>query len=134
MKVVGSDPCVCGEVPCKFCVILTPEQILKLAIPKYKIRKEKKAEGKQDTELVDPQEVSVIKAVSPLKNHPSSAPVSAYISSAMVSSPSTDLDKRLDNLQDEWATHFARIEALLTMKPKTDAVFSPVKVPVNKTA
>ena len=41
-KVIGSDPCVHGEEPCKYCVVLTPEQILKLSIPKYKIRKEKK--------------------------------------------------------------------------------------------
>ena len=45
--------------------------------------------------------------------------MSASISSAMVSSPSSDLDKCLDNLQDEWSTRFTRIEALLTMKPKT---------------
>ena len=44
-KVVGSYPCVLGEEPCKFCVILTPEQTHKLAIQKYKIRKEKKGES-----------------------------------------------------------------------------------------
>ena len=49
--VVGSDPCVRGKEPCEFCVVLTPEQIL---IPKYKIRKEKKAECCKDTELIDP--------------------------------------------------------------------------------
>ena len=53
--------------------------------------------------------------------------MSASVSSATVSSPSSDLDKRLDNLQDEWSTRFARIEALITIKSKTDAVFSPVK-------
>ena len=35
-KVTGSDPCVHGEEPCKYCVVLTPEQILKLSIPKYR--------------------------------------------------------------------------------------------------
>ena len=54
-KVVGSNTCVLGEEPCK------------LAIPKYNIRKEKKAEGKRDTELIDPQDISVIKAVLPLR-------------------------------------------------------------------
>ena len=44
-KVIGSDSCVRGEEPCKFYVVLTPEQILKLSILKYKIRKEKKAEA-----------------------------------------------------------------------------------------
>ena len=57
--------------------------------------------------------------------------MSSSVSSATVSSPS-DLDKRLDNLQDEWSTRFARVEALLTIKSKTDAVFSPVKAPVLK--
>ena len=59
--------------------------------------------------------------------------MSASVSSAMVSSPSSDLDKCLDNLQDEGAIHFARIEALLTIETKMDAVFSPVKAPVHKT-
>ena len=84
------------------------------------------------TDIVDPQDISVIKAISPLKSCPSSTPVSASVSYATVSSPSSDLDKRLDNLQDEWSTRFARIEALLTIKSKTDAVFSPVKAPVLK--
>ena len=39
---VGSDPCLHGNEPFKFCVGLTPQQILKLAIPKYITRKEKK--------------------------------------------------------------------------------------------
>ena len=37
------------------------------------------------------------------------------------------MDKRLDSLQNEWSTLFARIEALLTVKP----VFSPVKAAVT---
>ena len=81
-KVIGSDPCVCGKEPCKYCVVLTPEQILKLSIPKYKIRKEKKAEACKDMDIVDPQDVSVIKALSPLETRPSSAPVSASVTSA----------------------------------------------------
>ena len=32
----------------------------------------------------------------------------------------------------EWSTRFASVEALLTIKSKTDAVFSPVKAPVLK--
>ena len=58
--------------------------------------------------------------------------MSASVTSASVSNPSSDLVKRLDSLQDEWSTRFARIEALLTMKPKTDAVFSPVNTPFLK--
>ena len=62
----------------------------------------------------------------------SSAPVSASVTSTSVSNPSSDLDKCLNSLQDEWSTRFARIEALLSMKPEMDAVFSPVKAPVLK--
>ena len=58
--------------------------------------------------------------------------MSASVTSATVSSPASELDKHLDSLQDEWSTHFARIGALFTMKPKTDAIFSLVKVPVTK--
>ena len=104
---------------------------LNFLFPNIKLERKRKAEASKDTELVDPQDVSVIKAVSPLKNCPSSARVSASVNSAAVSSLS-DLDKRLDNLQDEWATLFARNEALLTMNTKTDVVFSPVKAPVHK--
>ena len=67
-KVTGSDPCVRGEEPCKYCVVLTLEQILKLSIPKYKVRKEKKVDACKDMDIVDPQDVSVIKAISALKS------------------------------------------------------------------
>ena len=49
---MGSDPCVQGNEPCKFCVALTPEQILKLVIPKCKIRKEKKVKSGKVTGLL----------------------------------------------------------------------------------
>ena len=47
------------------CVVLTPEQLLKLSIPKYKIGKKKKAEAGKDTELVDPCSLELI----PLPNN-----------------------------------------------------------------
>ena len=74
---------------------------------------------------MDPEDVSVIKAVSPLKPRPSSDPVSPMIST------SSDLDKHQDLLQDEWTTLFTRIEALLPMKPTPEPFFSPVKAPVS---
>ena len=67
-------------------------------------RKEKKVESYKDTELVHPHDVSIIKA-----------PVSASVTSATVSASASDLNKSLDSLQDEWSTHFIRIEALLTL-------------------
>ena len=36
----GEDPCV-KHLPCEYCDLLTPEQVLQLATPTYKIRKEK---------------------------------------------------------------------------------------------
>ena len=39
---VGLDPCVHGEEPCKFCVILTPEQILKLVVPNIKLERKRR--------------------------------------------------------------------------------------------
>ena len=66
-------------------------------------------------------------SVSPLKNCPSSAQVSATASSAMVSSPPRELDKCLDSLQDERSTRFARIEAFRAINNRADPVFSAVK-------
>ena len=55
----GNDPCV-KHVPCEFCDLLTPEQVLQLATPTYKIRKEKQ---KSKDALVDPSTVTVVSQV-----------------------------------------------------------------------
>ena len=118
------DPCVMGDEPCCHCMSLTPEQMLKLAILKHEIYKENKSEtSKMDNELVDPQDVSVTKAVSPLKPCPASALVSAIVST------SSDPGKCLNSMQDEWTICFARIEALPTIKSRTG--FSLVKAFVS---
>ena len=42
-KSLGDDARV-KKLPCEFCELLTPEQVLQLSTPTYKIRKEKKLE------------------------------------------------------------------------------------------
>ena len=41
----GEDPCVKSpESECKFCVVLTPEQLTQLSTPSYRLKKEKREE------------------------------------------------------------------------------------------
>ena len=67
----GKDPCV--ETPqsdCKFCIVLTPEQLAQLATPSYKLKKEKREAKKleatpsKDITLVELSTMTVIRAVS----------------------------------------------------------------------
>ena len=74
--------------------------------------------GKQDSKLVDSHEVSVTKAVSPVKDHPASCPVNSFIMAAV------NIYQHLNNVQNRWSTHFARLEALLTTKPRQELVWS----------
>ena len=54
-KGLGEDPCVL-KLPCEYCEVLTPEQVIQLATPTYKLRKEK---VKSKDTLVDPSTVTV---------------------------------------------------------------------------
>ena len=55
----GEDPCV-KQPQCEFCELLTPEQVVQLATPTYKLRKEKQ---KSKDVLIDPASVTVISHV-----------------------------------------------------------------------
>ena len=55
-KGLGEDPCV-KHLACEFCDLLTPEQLLQLSTPTYKIHKEKQ---KPKEVLVDPSTVTVV--------------------------------------------------------------------------
>ena len=55
----GDDTCV-KKLPCKFCELLTPDQVLQLLTPTYKLRKEKKQERES---LIDPSTVTVLSSV-----------------------------------------------------------------------
>ena len=68
-KGVGDDPCV-KKQDCQICKPFTPSQIIQLATPTYKARKErgeqKKSEASSDATptLVDPSEVTLLGRVS----------------------------------------------------------------------
>ena len=58
-KGLGEGACV-KKLPCELCELLTPEQVLQLSTPTYKLRKEKKQECES---LVDPSFVTVLSPV-----------------------------------------------------------------------
>ena len=64
-KGLGDDPCVLKK-ECFICKWFTPEQVLQLATPTYKDRKEKKTTSSTPT-LVDPAHVSVLGKVEKVK-------------------------------------------------------------------
>ena len=120
----GDDPCV-KQLACDFCDLLTPEQVLQLATPTYKIRKEKQ---KSQDVLVDPTTVTVVSHVEQEgADHPS-------VNSSMdLSLPAPSFHKELQDLDDKWSVRMARLEALITMGPRPSPQqpsFSPVKFPV----
>ena len=135
-KGAGSDPCVQGKDDCAACLLLTPEQRKQLATPTYKLRKEKKSSKSTDV-LIDSSQVSV---VGPVDLNQS---VASAVSSPSNVSLKDSFKREISDLKDEWSTHFARIEALMTMGSNPSAtqpisasghnapVFSPVKVKVN---
>ena len=59
-KNLGEDPCI-KKLPCRYCELLTPEQVIQLATPTYKLRKEKQ---KERDSLVDPASVTVLLPVN----------------------------------------------------------------------
>ena len=120
----GDDPCV-KQLPCEFCDLLTPEQLLQLSTPTYKIRKEKQ---KSKDRLVDPSTVTV---VSQVEQEAADRPPSA--SSVDYSLPTPYFRKELQEMDKKWSIRMARLEALITMGPRPSQQqpsFSPVKVPV----
>ena len=103
----GDDPCV-NNLACEFCDQLTPEQLLQLSTPTYKIQKEKQKSKKV---LVDPSTVTVVsQAEQEGKDRPSS-----LNSSVDLSLPAPSFRKELQDLDEKWSVRMARIEALLTM-------------------
>ena len=105
------------KLPCKFCELLTPEQVLQLSTPTYKIRKEKKLEHES---LVDPSTVTVLSSVDQDK--------SVGASSSLTTSEDLPFKKDLQDLDEKWSLRMAMLEALITMGHPT---FSPVKTPVS---
>ena len=121
----GDDACV-KKLPCEFCDLLSPEQVLQLSTPTYKLRKEKK-QGRES--LVDPSTVTVLSSVDQDK----SVGASSFLNTSEdLSLPQPSFKKELQDLDEKWSLRMARLEALITMGQRSPHVsFSPVKAPVS---
>ena len=124
-KSLGEDPCVL-KLPCEYCEVLTPEQVIQLATPTYKLRKEK-SKGK-DT-FIDPSTVTVVAQVESQDSEPSVPPLNTSVDLTL---PQPNFRKELQEMDEKWAVRMARLEALLTIgpRPSSQPSFSPVKAPV----
>ena len=112
-KGIGDDDCV-EKRSCVICDGFTDTQKDMLAIPTYKIRKDKKSGV-----LVSPDQVTVIASVEdkePVFQPSSSAsqPAAHVQSEASSSSASFVTSDQLQLMSDQWAEQFARFEALLS--------------------
>ena len=137
-KGLGDDPCVLKK-ECVICKGFTPEQVLQLATPTYRDRKEKKTSSSTTTSstptLVDPAHISVLGKVEKVKavqstpttkktKRSESPKPSASIKRSSSSRPSAEDLKELD---DKWAERFFRLEAMLLAKTFTVPVEPVVK-------
>ena len=126
-KGLGDDPCILKK-ECVICKGFTPDQVLQLATPTYKDRKEKKTNTSTTTSstptLVDPAHVSVLGKVEKVKavqstpttkktKRSESPKPSASKKRSSSSRPSAEDLKELD---DKWAERFSRLEAMLLAK------------------
>ena len=125
-KGLGEDPCV-SKLPCEHCELLTPEQVILLATPTYKLRKEK---AKSKDTLIDPSTVTVVAQVESQDNEPA---ISSHNSSVEFALPQPTFRKELQELDEKWSVRMACLEAMLTIgqRPASQPSFSPVKAPVT---
>ena len=119
-KGMGEDPCV-AKLPCEYCDLLTPEQVILLATPTYKLRKEK---AKSKETLIDPASVTVVAQVDPQDMEPS---VSTHEPSSDLSLPQPSFRKDLQELDEKWSVRMARLEALFNTG--TPSSFSAIFLP-----
>ena len=112
---------------CPICKAFTPEQILQLATPTYreKKNKEKKVSASPTPTLVDPLQVSVLGRVDREKTvKKSETPAgkkkrtddSPKPSSKKAKSRSKPRSDELRDLDEKWGERFARLEAMLLSK------------------
>ena len=112
-KKVGEDPCVKGK-DCLICEGFTDSQRDTLSTTSYKIRKDRRSGS-----LVSPKDVTIISAVDVEEQ---SSPQSTAQESAHAPAPSTSsappvsfvTSAQFEAMNDKWAEHFARFEALLS--------------------
>ena len=119
------DACV-KKLPCEFCELLTPEQVLQLSTPTYKLRKDWKQERES---LVDPSSVTVLSYVDQDKSVGASSSLNPLEDLFL---PQPSFNKHLKVLDEKWSLRMARLEALITMGQRPQHVsFSPVKALVT---
>ena len=125
-KSLGEDPCVL-KLPCEYCEVLTPEQVIQLATSTYKLRKEK---AKSKDTLIDPSTVTVVAQVESQDSEPVISPHNMSVDLAL---PQPIFRKELQELDEKWSVRMARLEALLTIgqRPSSQPSFSPVKAPLT---
>ena len=125
-KGLGDDPCV-SKLPCEYCELLTPEQVIQLATPTYKLHKEK---AKSKDTLIDPSTDTVVAQVESQDNKPA---ISSHNSSVELALPQPSFRKELQELDEKWSVRMARLEVLLTIgqHPASQPSFSQVKAPVT---
>ena len=136
-KGLGDDPCI-QKKECVICKGFTPDQVLQLATPAYRDRKEKKATSSTTTSstptLVDPAHVSVLGKVEKVKAAQSTPTTkktkcseSPKQSASKRSSNSRPSNEDLKELDNKWAERFSRLEAMLLAKTFTVPVEPVVK-------
>ena len=139
-KGLGDDPCV-QKKECVICKGFTPDQVLQLATPAYRDRKEKATSttsANSTPTLVDPAHVSVLARVEKVKDV-SSTPTtkktkrSESPSASKKRSSSKPSAEDLKNLDDKWAERFSRLEAMILAKTFTVPVEPVVKPPSDVT-
>ena len=134
------------ESECKFCVVLTPEQLTQLSTPSYRLKKEKREAKKlestpsKDSTLIYLSSVAVIGLVSDTTTTSSPPPVvpekvkkDKLSSSKTKKSDKSVEDSKYDELDKKWTDRFNRLEALLmakSLEPSDQPTFSAsVRVP-----
>ena len=137
-KGLGDDPCILKK-ECVICKGFTPDQVLQLATPAYRDRKEKKTSSSTTTSstptLVDPAHVSVLGKVEKVKAVQSTPTTKKtkrsespkQSASKKRSSSSRPSNEDLKELDDKWAERFSRLEAMLLAKTFTVPVEPVVK-------
>ena len=113
----GDDACV-KKLPCEFCELLTPEQVLQLSTPTYKLRKDWKQERES---LVDPSSVTVLSYVDQDKSVGASSSLNPLEDLFL---PQPSFNKHLKELDEKWSLRMARLEALITMGQRPQHVSS----------
>ena len=134
-KGLGDDPCI-QKKECDICRGFTPEQILQLATPTYRDRKEKTAMTTTSSTptLMDPADVSVLGKVEKVKAVQSTPAKKTKCSespkpsaSKKKSSSSRPSAEDLKQLDDKWSERFSRLQAMLLAKTFTVPVEPVVK-------